>query len=207
MSSTGTSSPYDADAADAAKYLDQASSDSGDGSLRDLVLRHLAATQGVGFAVLAAGDRLGEVVDAVLAAGDRLGEVAGAAEDANRQLAAIADAVAVLAPEPRLGMGRRLSWRLWGRRLAERAWRAEAGTWLSVDADDASVLVQALADAARLRETVTYADCIDCVRARAGARADGNAADELELCDVHARNNRLSAAYAALRFRLLEGAS
>lgn len=185
MSST-VPSPYDADAADAAKYLDQASGDAGD-SARQMAHRAIAALQGIGFAVLATGDRLGDLLDA--------------ADDANRQLGEIADAVAILAPEPRTGTWRRLYWRLRGRRLAG---QAEAGTWLPVGAGDVPVLAQALADAARMRQVPVYGDCIDCVRARTAALAAGtpDASADLERCDVHARESQLAAAYAALRFRI-----
>lgn len=183
----------DACTADAVKYLDEASAE-GDGSLHSLVLRHLAAMQGIGYAVLAVYDKLGELTDA--------------ADDSNRQLTEITDTIAMAIPEPRTPILERVCWRLWGRWRAKRAWYTEAGFRLP-DAGDVPVLLQALVDAASLRQGTVPGDCMDCVRAQADAELSGqpDAAAGLERCDVHARDGQLSAAYAALRYRLLGGES
>jgi hypothetical protein len=191
----------DACTADAVKYLDDASAE-GDGSLHSMVQRHLAAMQGIGYAVLAVHDKLGELADA--------------ADDSNQRLAEIADVLAQATPDPadRISWRQRwplLTWRLWGERRAARALGqiTDSAATTRIGPDDRPVLLQALADAASLRQGTIPGDCMDCASVQADAEAAGqpDAAAGLERCDAHARHEYLAAAYAELRFRLLDGAS
>lgn len=146
--------------------LDDASPETATGP-RELAVAQVSALQGIGYALLAAGDRLSAVLDA---AGDR-----------NTQLERIAEAVEVLYREPRrtpwrwLRAGvRNLAWRLRGARAA-RAWRAQ------IAAPDGVIVRQALADAAAYRRQARPAEgCADC----AGGR---------RLCPEHAHHDEVLA--------------
>lgn len=67
-------------AATAAEFLDEAAA-ADTGSLRDLVLRHLAAMQGIGWALIAVREQLADHAEAATASSDHLECIAGLASE------------------------------------------------------------------------------------------------------------------------------
>lgn len=135
----------------AERFLDDAAGDALSGRRES----QPAALQGIGYALLAVGDRLGAVLDA--------------ADDRNAQLEQIREAVEMLHREPRLTLRQWLSglaWRLWGARRLERAWRREAAWRTPVGTfteNDITIIVQALAEAdERHRALGASTGCAEC---------------------------------------------
>jgi hypothetical protein len=131
----------------------------------DDAARQLAATRAIGYALLAAGERLGGLLDA--------------ADDGSTQLEQIRQAVEMLHREPRLTVRQwfsGLAWRWWGARRAERAWRAQQpplGTAV-LAGEEIALVWQAVKDAAGRcgdeRLAAAYADLLALLAADDGGQ-------------------------------------
>jgi hypothetical protein len=161
--------------------------DAGRCSTAELPERQVAALQGIGYALLAAGDRLAAVLDA--------------ADDRNTQLDRIADAAGMLRREPRRTPRQWLSgvaWRLRGARRAERLVRSwgvhpdQPPIETALLAGDEITLVrQALAEADERHRAISASrECAECGRLDPG------------YCGRHAPEMALADLYGGLRARL-----
>jgi hypothetical protein len=175
---------------DAVKYLDQAAAEDDD-SLRALALRHLAGQQGIGYALLSIGERLGVLADA--------------ADDGNKRLEEIADIAAMLCPGPRVRQPR---WwrRLLGRRRAAPLIPADGavlGNGQVLSAAEVALVAVVVSEASAWRRSADTSGCAACGIARGRARDNGvpDAAADLAQCRFHGRHTEQSAVLASIRAR------
>lgn len=192
-------------AATAAKFLDAAAT-AESGELRDLVLRHLAVMQGIGWAVLAVHDQLAAATGAAGEVADQVGDLAVPAE----RLADAAQSRArppwrsrrVREPEPRRCLMCRAT-----EADAELEW-AGSGSWRCVQSGDCywrdrarrgpgAVVVPASA-AQTVRRAL--ADAITLRSADGGCGSGGDCPDDQ--CPEHGHDAGLAGEYMSLLARL-----
>lgn len=200
-------------------FLDEAAE--GGTELRDLVVQHLAAMRGIGYALLEIGERAGALADASDDRNLRLEElaehlefIAGSSQDL------------VTADRPAGGRDAPRWWQLRRRRTAacldqrlqeaadtiSDARLAEPGG-LYLEPGEADMVLQALEDAAAWRTGRAWEAaaagtgwCPDCRKARDAVReAGGPDAADWARCPLHAQDERRSVEYTGLRAGLAGG--